>query len=1253
MSDPSKSAVQLFNQEIIKDYLYTETSKYKVYSYILDYTETNKEDIRIILTPIIGDFEIYVYTPDSKIIFNEENKKFSGYRWSTYETISDNEIIISKTDKDYHPYGTYHIVIALLEDSTYQEASYYLGLSDETNGLNLQANVPVVSVLKHEIMNVQIFNYQITEYSSFLLNINVFSGAVNLDLSINNQKLAHIDDCKSDCSLSYLWEEITSKCSTKICNAQITLTDRSTENDTYYNSSKFYLIVKSNLSEAELLYPGFKKHGEVENKGYDFYYAFIPKNEESMVTIFFTDADGKAFGKLINHAIHNKEEINSLMPKSTADENINFTKQYWNNVLILDKKKTEVCEEFCTLLVSVKGENDFYNNNKSMEYDISLSYSVVEISINKPMTNSITKSQYQFYRIDLSSSNVDEIQDLIFTLTTSEGDCDLYVSYGERLPTMSDYDFKSSTFETELIQINLDDPFFKDNKITSLRGVYTIGVFSWVNSTYTLFASPSKSKLIPVQDYYPSSCKAKKGEDCMFSYLLDWVEYAIDDVTGSVKAIVYLDFSYGTGSAVAKLIPKLSKDIDSIKLSKGEKKVFTNEDRNYIKLNFAIEDYPEVFDMEKLNNKYYLAKKNGKSTADIKTTEFDTEYLSKLRPYVLIKVTCLNDCSFDIHTAIRYFDDEFYLDPYYDNLVYMPKNYDTNLFFYNYNNEKSYDMQFTQVEGTTNFELVAGENSDNITDYHKNSKSDNVITSNFSINTINSESKTHTVNIYKPGYNIAQIASHTQSLESFFFVRVLVHHDWTKLKPGSNNKFPIDINNNEKNKFFTYLEFLNLYNSVTINFECKQFTQCNIEVYTKNIIFSEKTGKNALDFNSIPAPTDLLYDEKATSRNNSNSAFIKLNSPKKEAHERVITLFSIVINNQASSSNELLVTVTPQTNNSSFEILKPGVTIYAIQEKSEKGANGTQSKVHFHDYYVIKKDEKEDNTVQINISVCFGNIEFKVYDTPEFDPATDKPLEVEYYIVGGKNILKVLNVVSDLYLVVSSNEYEQSMTCKAFKFGEMKCNKEGAEAAQFSVSYFSFYENEKIKTNFINSITFSHEDEYEINFKPISKRIDLNAAYYKLFVTNDEDILKKFASPCFLGLIPSQKDITSYIKKQAIGDKGSYKYVLDDFKSGKYFVNIAVILTNGEIYAYSPVEVIIEKPRTPLFAVIAIIIACIIAGLFFFKYRKTKNRLNLERQDISNMASTNQYKTDKELKDMKEEKENIKYTQLSLDSSNI
>ena len=75
--------------------------------------------------------------------------------------------------------------------------------------------------------------------------------------------------------------------------------------------------------------------------------------------------------------------------------------------------------------------------------------------------------------------------------------------------------------------------------------------------------------------------------------------------------------------------------------------------------------------------------------------------------------------------------------------------------------------------------------------------------------------------------------------------------------------------------------------------------------------------------------------------------------------------------------------------------------------------------------------------------------------------------------------------------------------------------------------------------------------------------------------------------------------------------------------------------------------------RNTLLAILIIFSLVIAVAILFYLYKKTKERLEYERSDI--MASTNSFKTDKELKDLKENKElnNIKYSTLSLNSSEI
>ena len=69
----------------------------------------------------------------------------------------------------------------------------------------------------------------------------------------------------------------------------------------------------------------------------------------------------------------------------------------------------------------------------------------------------------------------------------SSGDPDLYINYGDlKLPSKTSYDFKSSTFRSEMVFINLKNSFFVDNNLTSMRGTYIVGVYGTKKSNYTI-----------------------------------------------------------------------------------------------------------------------------------------------------------------------------------------------------------------------------------------------------------------------------------------------------------------------------------------------------------------------------------------------------------------------------------------------------------------------------------------------------------------------------------------------------------------------------------------------------------------------------------------------------------------------------------------------------------------------------------------------------------------------------------------------
>jgi len=109
---------------------------------------------------------------------------------------------------------------------------------------------------------------------------------------------------------------------------------------------------------------------------------------------------------------------------------------------------------------------------------------LVQLQTHIPFHSSVSKDHFQYYIIE---ATCDDCSVLIGVSSFSQGNPDVYISYGdEKLPTTTDYDFMSSTFRSELVHINMKNPFFKEKDISSMRGPYIIGVFGAKKSNYTI-----------------------------------------------------------------------------------------------------------------------------------------------------------------------------------------------------------------------------------------------------------------------------------------------------------------------------------------------------------------------------------------------------------------------------------------------------------------------------------------------------------------------------------------------------------------------------------------------------------------------------------------------------------------------------------------------------------------------------------------------------------------------------------------------
>jgi hypothetical protein len=135
----------------------------------------------------------------------------------------------------------------------------------------------------------------------------------------------------------------------------------------------------------------------------------------------------------------------------------------------LFKKSSEKAQ--CAILIGVKGKSDA----EVSQYNLVAYVNLQILQTDRAAYGQVEENTYQYFTYQV---NCDKCEVIIGVQDFSGGDPDLYITHGQdTLPDKEKYDFKSTSFTSEVFILNLSDQWFKHHKIASMKGIYTIGVF--------------------------------------------------------------------------------------------------------------------------------------------------------------------------------------------------------------------------------------------------------------------------------------------------------------------------------------------------------------------------------------------------------------------------------------------------------------------------------------------------------------------------------------------------------------------------------------------------------------------------------------------------------------------------------------------------------------------------------------------------------------------------------------------------------
>ena len=222
---------------------------------------------------------------------------------------------------------------------------------------------------------------------------------------------------------------------------------------------------------------------------------------------------------------------------------------YDNIILSVPKRDYEICEN-CKLLITVIGTLLEYTGS-SITYSINFINEIRTIAKDEYIKDDLESKQNKYYKFYVSEKD----KNIHISLYNVIGDTDIYVNYGNELPTYEKFHWFSQEPTHQFINIDNNDPVLTNLGKKDITGSYIILISCSRDSSYTLLVSGNKN-LIPLNSNLPGSCKCNKDEVCNFKYDLFETEYEYEyfksqiyyDKTKSfINYIITNNFLYGSG----------------------------------------------------------------------------------------------------------------------------------------------------------------------------------------------------------------------------------------------------------------------------------------------------------------------------------------------------------------------------------------------------------------------------------------------------------------------------------------------------------------------------------------------------------------------------------------------------------------------------------------------------------------------------------------------------------------------------------
>lgn len=482
-------------------------------------------DIRVSVTPVIGEYNVYV--------------KSGGFPTETdydYKSENGSEITIKTTDKNFEAVGMKYVLVVPNTKIGGDVTDYRYSIKYTT--------ARSISALRKEIPSfgtvpIGAFNYykytSIDKGGDLTISLTPLSGDPNLVVSIDprfpypNKEVNDFHSKKIGMdSVNITGDKLFQSNPTckpseqpllggKPCEIYIgvycsdtTGAPESRKNDSCSYSVKIY----SDYSFPHMLIDGVPQKDAVKDKKYLYY--FVPIQTQRDRLYIAANTEKGDIDIFVSFADQSEKNEKLVMPNDQSHIKRSKGSGHSEVVHFGRKQLLKECGEFkeCMALIAVRGMEPVEYN----EFTLIAYTHIPALVVNTPMVGKIEEDSMIYYRY---RSSCEDCTIIISASSYSvDTDIDLYINYGwkKELPTKDAHDIKVNNWFSEHIELDLEHPFMTKNKIKSMKEIFIIGVYAKEETTISIEIEESKSRIKQVKDGKSVKIEQEPNDVMYFKY---------------------------------------------------------------------------------------------------------------------------------------------------------------------------------------------------------------------------------------------------------------------------------------------------------------------------------------------------------------------------------------------------------------------------------------------------------------------------------------------------------------------------------------------------------------------------------------------------------------------------------------------------------------------------------------------------------------------------------------------------------------